>query len=233
LEQSVAEATTGLALVVRNWSSYVVNEVHDPHQTQLIGRRIDGLAAEWGMSPFEAMVEVACRAGLDTGFVRPQFVDGDEWSWTVRRELLTDPRVVLQASDAGAHLDMMCGAAYPSEVLAELVRERQLFTVEEMVHQLSGAPAALYGLWELGRIAPGARGDLVVFDPDVIAPTPMQTRHDLPGGAARLHCGAVGMIAVYVNGREVVWEDAFTGELPGRLLRSGRDSVTVPARAAG
>jgi N-acyl-D-aspartate/D-glutamate deacylase len=233
LEQSVADATSGLALVVRNWSSYVVNEVHDSNHTQLVGRGIDGLAAEWGMTPFEAMAEVACRAGLETGFVRPQFVDGDEWSWTVRRELLTDPRVVLQASDAGAHLDMMCGAAFPSEVLAELVRERQLFTVEEMVHQLSGVPAALYGLSELGRIAPGARADLVAFDPDVIAPTPMQTRRDLPAGAARLHCGAVGMVGVYVNGREVVWEDAFTGELPGRLLRSGRDSVTVPARPGG
>ena len=52
------------------------------------------------------------------------------------------------------------------------------------------------------------------------------------GGAARLHCGAVGMMAVYVNGHEVVWEDAFTGELGGRLLRSGRDSMTVPARPA-
>jgi N-acyl-D-aspartate/D-glutamate deacylase len=232
LAQSVAEATTGLALVVRNWSSYVVNEVHDPNHTQLVGRRIDDLAREWGMSPFEAMAEVACRAGLDTGFVRPQFVDGDEWSWAARRELLTDPRIVLQASDAGAHLDMMCGAAYPSEVLAELVRERQLFTLEQMVHRLTGEPAALYGLAELGRVAPGARADLVVFDPDVIAPTPMQTRRDLPGGAARLHCGAVGMVGVYVNGREVVWEDAFTGELPGRLLRSGRDAVTVPARPA-
>jgi N-acyl-D-aspartate/D-glutamate deacylase len=100
-----------------------------------------------------------------------------------------------------------------------------------MVHQLSGAPAALYGLSELGRIAPGARADLTMFDPDVIGPTPMQTRRDLPGGAARLHCGAIGMVGVFVNGREVVWEDSFTGELPGRLLRSGRDSVTVPARS--
>jgi N-acyl-D-aspartate/D-glutamate deacylase len=87
-------------------------------------------------------------------------------------------------------------------------------------------------LSELGRIALGARADLVVFEPDIIAPTPMQTRRDLPAGAARLHCGAVGMVAVYVNGKEVVWEDSFTGELPGRLLRSGRDSVTVPARTA-
>ena len=60
----------------------------------------------------------------------------------------------------------------------------------------------------------------------------MQTRRDLPGGAARLHCGAIGMVGVFVNGREVVWEDAFTGELPGRLLRSGRDSVTVLARGS-
>jgi len=232
LEQSVADAATGLALVVRNWSSYIVNEVHDSQHTQLVGRRIEDLAREWGMTPFEAMAEVACRAGLDTGFVRPQFVDGDEWSWAVRRELLTDSRVVLQASDAGAHLDMMCGAAYPTEVLAELVRERELFTLEAMVHQLSGAPAALYGLSELGRIAVGARADLAMFDPDIVAPTPMQTRRDLPGGAARLHCGAIGMVGVYVNGREVVWEDSFTGELPGRLLRSGRDSVTVPARSA-
>ena len=35
----------GLALVVRNWSSYVVNEVHDPRDAELVGRRIDDLAA--------------------------------------------------------------------------------------------------------------------------------------------------------------------------------------------
>ena len=48
LEQSVAEATSGLALVVRNWSSYVVNEVHDSLQSPLIGRRIEDLAAQSG-----------------------------------------------------------------------------------------------------------------------------------------------------------------------------------------
>jgi hypothetical protein len=125
LEQSVADATTGLALVVRNWSSYIVNEVHDSTTRSSVGRRIEDLAREWGMTPFEAMAEVACRAGLDTGFVRPQFVDGDEWSWAVR------PRAAHRLARRAAgvrrrrHLDMMCGAAYPTEVLAELVRERE------------------------------------------------------------------------------------------------------------
>lgn len=230
LEQSVAEAASGLALVVRNWASYRVNEVHDAAHADLAGRAIADLAAEWNCSPFEAMAEVAFRAGLDTGFVRPQFVADDDWAWNVRRELLTDGRVLLQASDAGAHLDMMCGAAYPTETLAELVRERELFTLEEMVHHLSGAPAALYGLTELGHIVPGARADIVVFDPARIGPTPMQTRHDLPGGAARLHCGATGMHHVFVNGHALVADDGYTDARPGRLLRSGRDTTTVTAR---
>lgn len=231
LERSASDATTGLALVVRNWPTYRVAEVADPAHADLVGRPVADLAAEWGCSPFAAMCEVAVRAGLTTGFVRPQFAADDESSWDIRRSLLTDPRVLLQASDAGAHLDMMCGAAYPSETFAELVRERGLFTVEEMVHHLSGAPAALYGLHELGRIAPGTRADLVVFDADAFGPTPMRTRHDLPGGAARLHCGSTGVAHVLVNGVEVVRAGALTDATPGRLLRSGRDTSTVAARA--
>ena len=230
LEQAAAEATAGLALVVRNWQSYSVSEVADPAHADLVGRRVADLADEWGCSPFAAMAEVVARAGITTGFVRPQFAADDEWSWGARRDLLTDPRVLLQASDAGAHLDMMCGAAYPSETWAELVRERGLFTIEEMVHHLSGAPAALYGLHELGHIAPGTRADLVVLDPGTFGPTPMQTRHDLPGGAARLHCGSNGVVWVLVNGVGLVRDGAFTGATPGRLLRSGRDTVTVRAR---
>jgi len=230
LEQAAAEATAGLALVVRNWQSYSVSEVADPAHADLVGRRVADLADEWGCTPFAAMAEVVARAGITTGFVRPQFAADDEWSWGARRDLLTDPRVLLQASDAGAHLDMMCGAAYPSETWAELVRERGLFTIEEMVHHLSGAPAALYGLHELGHIAPGTRADLVVLDPGTFGPTPMQTRHDLPGGAARLHCGSTGVVWVLVNGVGLVRDGAFTGATPGRLLRSGRDTVTVRAR---
>ncbi len=232
LERTVAEATEGLALVVRNWPTYRVAEVGDPTQTVLVGRSLADLATEWGTSAFGAMCEAVVRGGITTGFVRPQFGADDEWSWSVRRDLLTDPRVLLQASDAGAHLDMMCGAAFPAEAWAELVRERALFSPAAMVHELSGRPAALYGLRDRGRIAPGAHADLVVLDPDTFGPTAMETRHDLPGGAARLHVGTTGMAHVLVAGVAVVRDGALTGATPGGLLRSGRDTVTVPARGA-
>lgn len=232
LEQAVAAETGGLALVVRNWAGYRVNEVVDPAQRGLEGRRIGDLAAEWGTTPFDTMVEVALRCGLEVGFVRTQYDPGDSWAWEARCEVLKDPRVVLQASDAGAHLDMMAGADFPTQCLSELVRERQVFSIEEMVRQLTSVPADLYGLVDRGRIAEGAWADLVVFDPDTVDATPLRTVTDLPAGAARLTTRSVGMAHVLVAGREVVREGEYTGELPGAVLRSGQDTRTVTARDA-
>jgi N-acyl-D-aspartate/D-glutamate deacylase len=231
LERAADEQTSGLALVVRNWASYRLNEVKDPAQAELEGRSVADLAEEWRLSPFDAMVEAVVRCGLDVGLVRSQYQADDTWSWEARRELLTDDRVVLQASDAGAHLDMMAGADFPTQCLAELVRARQVFSVEEMVKKLSTVPADLYGFGDRGRIAEGARADLAVFDLDGVGATPLRTVRDLPAGAARLTTRSVGMEHVLVNGCEVVHHGEYTGDRAGRLLRSGRDSTTVRARA--
>jgi len=230
LERSAAEPTTGLAVVVRNWSSYRVNDVGPAEQASLEGRRVADLGKEWGLSPFEAMAEVAVRCRLRVGFVRSQYDPADSWAWNERLRLLKHPEVVLQASDAGAHLDMMTGADFPVRCLAELVRERQAFTVEEMVHELSDVPARLYGLHGRGRLDEGAHADMVVFDPETVGATALRTVHDLPGGAARLVTGSTGMERVLVSGREVVRQGEYTGERSGSVLRSGQDTVTVSTR---
>src|SRR5262249_34694895 len=70
----------------------------------------------------------------------------------------------------------------------------------------------------------GGWADLVVFDPDPVDPGPVEWRADLPAGAARLTSQPVGMPHVVVNGVEVVSDGSLTGELPGRVLRRGRDT---------
>jgi hypothetical protein len=63
-----------------------------------------------------------------------------------------------------------------------------------------------------------------------VASTPAAARFDLPGGGERLYADAVGIETVYVGGRAIVSGGRFTGDTPGAVLRSGRDTdtVTVP-----
>ncbi len=68
---------------------------------------------------------------------------------------------------------------------------------------------------------------MVVFDADTVATGPTHTRFDLPSGAGRLYADAEGIEHVFVNGTEIVRGQEFTGNHPGTILRSGRDTETV------
>ena len=138
-----------------------------------------------------------------------------------------DPRVLLGASDAGAHMDMLATFAYTTLLLSEGVRDRQLLPLEEAVRLLTSWPAQHFGLRNRGQVAEGWCADVVVFDPASVGPGRVVTRDDLPGGAGRLYSEADGVEHVLVNGRRMVEKGVLTGELPGSLLRSGRDTDTV------
>jgi N-acyl-D-aspartate/D-glutamate deacylase len=159
----------------------------------------------------------------------PSYGVSDE-GWAIRREVWSDPRVVLGGSDAGAHVDLMCHANYPTVVLGELVRERGIFTLEDGVRRITDVPAQLLGLRGRGRVATGYQADLFVFDPDTVATAPTTARRDLPGGAERLGADAIGVEHVFVAGTATVRGSRLTGALPGTALRSGldTDTVTVP-----
>ncbi|HET8618562.1 MAG TPA: amidohydrolase family protein, partial [Acidimicrobiales bacterium] len=110
------------------------------------------------------------------------------------------------------------------------LRGRKLAPVERAVQMLTQAPAALFGLVDRGTVAEGHRADLVVFDPATVGAENARLVDDLPGGSARLTAGSDGVVRVYVAGVATVEDGRPTGATPGRVLRSGRDTVTVPTR---
>jgi N-acyl-D-aspartate/D-glutamate deacylase len=96
---------------------------------------------------------------------------------------------------------------------------------------MTGAPAALFGLHDRGRLAPGMRADIVLFDPSTIGAGPATAVRDLPGGAVRMTAAPTGITNVWVNGVLTARDGDATGATPGSVLRSGRDTATVLARS--
>jgi N-acyl-D-aspartate/D-glutamate deacylase len=99
--------------------------------------------------------------------------------------------------------------------------------VERAIQLMTEAPAQLFGLADRGRIVEGMRADVFVFDPETVGSEPAQLVADLPGDSPRLIADANGVVRVLVNGIETIADGKPTGNLPGTLLRSGRDTVTV------
>ena len=227
MDERAQSDEAGVLRFLAGWARLVIAETFAPEQHELEGRTVGDVAAGWGMDPWDALCRIIVTDHLRTGFAVP--IPESDADWEARAEIWRDPRAVVGGSDAGAHLDTMCGAVYSTSLLGHGVRERRLITIEEAVRLLTDVPARLYGLTDRGRVAEGWWADLVVFDPERIGPQALRTRDDLPGGASRLYAEAVGVEHVLVNGSEVVTADQFTGALPGRVLRSGIDTQT-PAR---
>ena len=211
------------------WERLIFEETFAPENAEVEGRSVGQVATERGVTPFDALLDVVVADGLRTGLRPP--IGESEADWVLRAQTWQDPRAVVGGSDAGAHLDTMCGAIYSTSMLGDGVRARGLLSWEQAVRQLTDIPARLYGLRDRGRLVPGAFADVVAFDPTRIGHGAVRTRDDLPGGASRLYADAEGVAHVLVNGTEIVRAGEFTGAVPGRVLRSGTDTDTVHAGA--
>ena len=189
------------------------------------------IAAERGTAPFDTLLDIVLADDLRT-VLWPNTDDGEEATWGMRAEIWSDPRAMVGGSDAGAHLDRMCGSSYPTAFLADCLRGRKLVSVEKAVHMLTASPphcsACASGGWS-ARASP----------PTCSSSTP---RRSLQAGAARprparrhprLYAGSHGVVRVLVNGVETVRDGAPTGALPGARssvrARHRLGCVPVPA----
>jgi N-acyl-D-aspartate/D-glutamate deacylase len=106
-----------------------------------------------------------------------------------------------------------------THLLSHWVRDEEAFTLEEAVRMITYDTSTNWGFHDRGLLREGLCADIVVFDPDTIAPRMPEVVNDLPAGATRLRQTADGIAATIVNGQTVLRDGEHTGALPGQLLR--------------
>ncbi|MCB2060868.1 MAG: amidohydrolase family protein [Novosphingobium sp.] len=212
---------TGTGAGIARFERYVVS---DSSNSALVDQTLGDIAAREGKRVIDVMLDTAIADELRTVF-SIQGAAADRDLWKRRGQIWQDDRAMIGASDAGAHLDMIDTFHYTSYLLG-VARDQDVITLEEAVHQLTGRPAEYIGLTERGQVKEGWHADLTLFDPETVAERQTQVRHDLPGGEMRLYGDAEGISHVLVNGQVIVEGGEHTGALPGKVLRSGRDTHT-------
>lgn len=164
------------------------------------GRTLEEIAKGEAMTPVALYSKMVREGGAD--IIGHSMKEEDVFA------LYRQPWVMV-ASDGGIDNDHPRGAGTFPRVLGRYVREKRLFTLEEAVRKMTSLPASRMKLADRGRIAPGMKADLVLFDPaTVIDRSTFAEPRKL----------SEGILLTVVNG-EPVWRDGkTTGARPGRVL---------------
>src|SRR6266540_52639 len=124
LRERAASPEAGIFRGLTRWENMTIVETFAPENKDLVGRTVGEIAAERNQDPFDALLDIVLLDELRTVLL-PPLAGNDDESWKLRSEVWRDPRAVVGASDAGAHLDMLSTFTYSTAML-RACRERGL-----------------------------------------------------------------------------------------------------------
>ncbi|HKV53899.1 MAG TPA: amidohydrolase family protein [Candidatus Binataceae bacterium] len=178
-------------------------------------KSVSQIAKETNKDPLDVFIDLALDTHLKQFFIQP-IVNEDQ---DVVLAMMRHPRSVVTFSDSGAHVSQIMDSSIQTHLLGYWVRERQALTLEQAVRKITFELASFWGLNGRGLLREGNAADVVIFNPDTVAPQMPTLAHDLPAGARRLKQKATGILATIVNGEVLLRDGEHTGALPGQLLR--------------
>ena len=167
------------------------------------GKTLGQYVAEVGKTPADALCDLLIEENLAVLLV---FSHGDD---RFVEPFLAHEKYMM-GTDGIYHVD---GVIHPRQygsaarLLGPCVR-KGLFSLEDAVWKLSGAPASRFGLKDRGRVEDGCYADLVIFEPDAV---------EDHATFAEPHQQSSGVRDVIVNGVPI-FRDGGPADLPGPVL---------------
>ncbi len=195
----------------------MISEVRAAKLKQYEGLTCGEAANKMGVpSAVDAMLDIAVLDRLQTTFYG-ESLNND---LGVLRDIVADPHLMPGVSDGGAHTKFITVGRYPTEFLAELVRDNEMCSLEHAHYRLSALPARTVGLKDRGTLEEGKAADIVVYDLEGLAVGPLDVAFDFPGEEWRRVQRAIGYRFILVNGDVTIEDDKETHTYSGRLLRN-------------
>ena len=94
--------------------------------------------------------------------------------------------------------------------IRKYVLEKKCITMQQAIRAASSLPAEVLGLANRGRLKEGLAADILVFDPDKISD---KATYDAP------HQYSVGVQFLFIDGKLVIEDGAYNGQLVGKPIR--------------
>jgi N-acyl-D-amino-acid deacylase len=183
---------------------YALDKVALPHPT------LADLAQSRGVSPAEAMIDIALESDLKAFFRQPLANENQDDALALMRH----PDSCVTFSDSGAHVSQIMDSSLQTHLLSHWVRQEEAFTLEQAIRMITYDTATRWGFHDRGLLREG-----MVLDPAKVGAEMPVVVNDLPGGAKRLKQFSIGIKATVVGGQTVLKDNQHTGALPGQLLR--------------
>lgn len=172
------------------------------------GKTIAHIAAMTGKDPITVIQEIV-HTTHDPGATGRETVLVTAMTEADVTRFIQDPHIMF-CTDGGLHILHPRGAGSYPRVLGRYVRQRHVLTIQEAVRKMTSLPAWRMGFHDRGRLAPGMKADIVLFNPLTVLDTASVTNPQSP---------PTGIPYVLVNGIAVVANGQITHAHPGQVLR--------------
>jgi len=202
----------------KRWDLMFVEEPKLAKNRGLAGKHIAEIAKAKGQHPLDAFLDLAVEENLETVYSLGEINMDTE----AVAQILGSPYAVVGLTDGGAHVQFHSNVSNPTRLLGYWVREKHIMSLEHAVRRLTYDSASAFGIYDRGLVQPGMAADLVVFDPDTVAPRKEDVVHDFPANGWRMRELADGIHYTVVNGEVLLEKGEHTGAHPGRVIKNAR-----------
>ncbi len=194
-----------------NWDNVLITGAGPAVDQSYVGLSVRGVARKRGVDEWDAFFDLVQNGPVD---VAPQSMNEEQKHQALRAPFVAnevDSPLADPATTKSAHPRAF--GAFP-RIIAKYVREDKVLTLEGAVQRMTSLPANILRLRDRGRLAPGMKADLLIFDPDSI-----QDRATFEKPLQY----ATGIDYMFVNGKALIDGGKRTAVRAGRVLRAGRN----------